>query len=547
LSAFRRISMFTKYSVLRLFVALFIILMISSTASASPQLAPNGTGFTYQGKLIDGGVPANGTYDLQFKLFDAPSSGAQVGGTLTQLGVTVTNGLFTVQLDFGAVFNGTALYLEIGVAPGGSSGPYTTLTPRQPLSPTPYALFAANSAMAANSDKLDGLHAADIPAHGSILLGAPGDARLSGYQSLGLSNVECNGCDGFSGTWTKKLQFRGAPSARLGQSVVWTGSEMIVWGGYNGSNEVNDGYRYNPSTDTWGQIAASPLAIRSKHTAVWTGSEMIVWGGKNGNTYYSDGARYNPATNTWATMSTASGPLGRAYHAAVWTGKYMVITGGSDATPTYFADIYGYNPVTDTWEFHGGTGYPGRDLATMVWSGDNVIVFGGHNASGAVAGGFMFSPITFGYTTLPVLSLAQRYNHSAVWTGTDMIVWGGYSGSNDTNNGYSYNEASNKWTALSASPLAVRDSHAAVWTGSEMIVWGGRTGSTYYNDGARYNPATNTWTMMADGSSLLTGRSLPSMVWTDNRLLVWGGGNAPSSPLGDGALYNLFLGLYRNP
>ena len=102
--------------------------------------APLSTGFTYQGRLTDGGSPANGDYDFQFKLFDAASDGTQVGSTVTVGDHTVTGGLFTVQLDFGGAFTGDARYLEIGVRPGRSTGAYTTLSPRQPLTATPYAL-----------------------------------------------------------------------------------------------------------------------------------------------------------------------------------------------------------------------------------------------------------------------------------------------------------------------------------------------------------------------------------------------------------------------
>lgn len=88
------------------------------------------TAFTYQGRLTDGGNPANGTYDFQFKLFNAATGGTQVGSTVTAHDVNVTNGLFTVQLNFGNVFDGTALWLEIGVRPGDSTGSYTILSPR---------------------------------------------------------------------------------------------------------------------------------------------------------------------------------------------------------------------------------------------------------------------------------------------------------------------------------------------------------------------------------------------------------------------------------
>jgi endosialidase-like protein len=96
------------------------------------------TAFTYQGRLIDAGSAATGNYDLQFKLFDVTD--AQQGPTLTLDDVPVTNGVFTVQLDFGDVFDGGARSLEIGVRAGASTGAFTVLSPRQTLSSTPYAV-----------------------------------------------------------------------------------------------------------------------------------------------------------------------------------------------------------------------------------------------------------------------------------------------------------------------------------------------------------------------------------------------------------------------
>jgi hypothetical protein len=141
-------------------VVLGLLLVVASSRAQEPQPpdavapadvqvalaavdSPLGTAFTYQGRLTDGGNPANGAYDLQFKLYDALSAGAQVSGTLTLGDVAVSNGLFSVALDFGSVFTGTARYLEIGVRPGSSSGAYTTLSPRQQLRPAPYALRVA--------------------------------------------------------------------------------------------------------------------------------------------------------------------------------------------------------------------------------------------------------------------------------------------------------------------------------------------------------------------------------------------------------------------
>jgi len=103
-----------------------------------------GTAFTYQGRLTDGGNPATGSYDFRFILYGAEAGGSQVGSTVTQSGVSVSDGLFTVQLDFGNVFDGTALWLEIAVQPAGGSS-YTTLSPRQALTAAPYALYATGA------------------------------------------------------------------------------------------------------------------------------------------------------------------------------------------------------------------------------------------------------------------------------------------------------------------------------------------------------------------------------------------------------------------
>ncbi|MHB9032580.1 MAG: hypothetical protein ACYC6L_05995, partial [Anaerolineae bacterium] len=133
----------------RLLIVVLLLLASVSVRAQDPEQAPAevqavlGTAFTYQGHLTDGGAPANGSYDLQFKLFDAAAGGAQVGSTLERGDVAVTDGVFSVLLDFGAAaFAGSARYLEAGVRPGASTGAYTVLTPRQELTAAPYALYS---------------------------------------------------------------------------------------------------------------------------------------------------------------------------------------------------------------------------------------------------------------------------------------------------------------------------------------------------------------------------------------------------------------------
>ena len=84
---------------------------------------------------------------------------------------------------------------------------------------------------------------------------------------------------------------------------------------------LNTGGRYNPSTDSWTATSTIAPAGRWGHTAVWTGSEMIVWGGGANGTDLNTGGRYNPSTDSWTATSTTGAPAARFFHTAVWTGS----------------------------------------------------------------------------------------------------------------------------------------------------------------------------------------------------------------------------------
>ena len=147
--------------------------------------------FTYQGKLTEAGNPANGNYDMEFKLFDALSGGAQQGSPITDPMVAVAAGIFVVNLDFGAnVFDGTARYLEISVRPAGSPNPYTLLAPRQAITSSPYAIQTINAA------QLAGLPASRYVAtdvNGNVGIGTPNPPTKltvqTGDFSLGFSHT----------------------------------------------------------------------------------------------------------------------------------------------------------------------------------------------------------------------------------------------------------------------------------------------------------------------------------------------------------------------
>ncbi|HOE12415.1 MAG TPA: hypothetical protein PKJ23_13435 [bacterium] len=120
------------------------------TATPGNQIIPTmGTAFTYQGHLMESGNPANGVYDLEFKLYDAEIGGTQIAESITLDDVTVAGGLFKVDLDFGEqVFDGEARFAQIGVRGGANDGAYTAIGTRQRLNPTPYAIYSLSAGSA---------------------------------------------------------------------------------------------------------------------------------------------------------------------------------------------------------------------------------------------------------------------------------------------------------------------------------------------------------------------------------------------------------------
>jgi len=333
-----------------------------------------------------------------------------------------------------------------------------------------------------------------------------------------------------------------APSPRSDYAAVWTGSEMIVWGGYDGSSYLNTGGRYDPDSDSWTPIntvgAPSP---RAGHTAVWTGKEMIVWGGgtcgvrellvptapSSTCTYLKTGARYDPTTDSWVATTLVGAPTGRALHTAVWTGTEMIVWGRINNTGSR------YDPQTDTWRLTRIADAPSPRLwHTAVWIGTEMVIWGGGmgdyshvtNTGGRYQPGKSWTTDTWRPTSMASAPSAREL-HTAVWTGQEMIVWAGNHvfvtyGSTDT--GGRYNPATDTWTGTStAGAPSPRIYHSAVWTGSEMIVWGGQYGDSVAT-GGRYDPATATWAASSRVNAP-SARQWHTTIWTGTEMIVWGG------------------------
>lgn len=158
---------------------LVLSILVLTYSFGVPDCLAQSSAFTYQGRLADSGTPTAGAYDLRFTIYDSPTNGTIVSGPLSRAPISVTSGLFTVVLDFGSnVFGGPDRWLEIGVRTNGSAGSYQVLTPRQPLTATPYAIRSGNA---------------------SSFTGAISDSQLSANIPLLNGNQTFSGAVTFSG------------------------------------------------------------------------------------------------------------------------------------------------------------------------------------------------------------------------------------------------------------------------------------------------------------------------------------------------------------
>ncbi|MEZ4867554.1 MAG: C13 family peptidase [Caldilineaceae bacterium] len=328
-----------------------------------------------------------------------------------------------------------------------------------------------------------------------------------------------------------------APTGRSGHSALWTGSEMLIWGGETaegGFATTNTGGRYNPATDTWQPISTvNAPSKRRFHTAIWTGTEMIVWGGEAGNSgpVFNNGGRYNPATDSWQPLSTLNVPTGRLLHTAVWTGNEMLIWGGDLVSPDVINTNTGskYDPVTDKWTPISTAGAPSaRNQHDAIWTGNEMIIWGGIDnccaTNSNTPSGGRYDPKSDKWRSMAASDPSLGfYGNLTLWTGNEMLVWGGHTKFNAQSFiGQRYNPVTDSWIAMSnenaPSPRRV-DSN--VWTGSEMLVWGGYDDTKWLNTGARYNPTIDIWATIPI-TNAPSPRSI-APVWTGNEMIVWGG------------------------
>lgn len=343
-------------------------------------------------------------------------------------------------------------------------------------------------------------------------------------------------------------------SPREWHVAVWTGSEMIIWGGRAllelepGDDRVPTGYSYDPRTgketpileevyrdgaaydpkaDSWQKLPPAPIEEGYVQKAAWTGRELLLWLRNDQNRLV--GAAFDPATDSWRTLPFH--PFGEAFaYATVWTGREMIIAAGIDYSGRRPPRGAAYDPVADTWRELPPSPLAPPDWTNGVWAGKEMVIWGGGGACEGCppwSGGFAHDPASDSWRELPEAPIEGRADFQATWTGRELVIWGGQAGPSGRADGASYVPADNNWGQISRSPLDARYWAAHVWTGREVIIWGGynayapEESRRVFADGAAYDPAADAWTMLA--AAPLGPRCGHSAVWTGSHVIVWGG------------------------
>ena len=283
-------------------ILLLLALALSTINSQLSTAFAQGNAFTYQGRLTSGANGANGSYDLTFALFNVSSGAGQVGGTLTNTATAVSNGLFTVTLDFGANFPGADRWLEIAVRTNGA-GTFTNLAPRQKITPTPYAITASN------------------------LTGTLPAAQLSGNLPAG----------SLAGTYGSAVTLNNAANSFTGNGTGLTNVNASTLGGLSSSNFWRTGGNAGttPGPQFLGTTDNLPVEIRVNGQRALrleptpSGTPNIIAGSAaNSVAAGASGVTIGGGGNNLADTGTGFATIGGGQINAIHAGSYESTIGG---------------------------------------------------------------------------------------------------------------------------------------------------------------------------------------------------------------------------
>lgn len=282
------------------------------------------------------------------------------------------------------------------------------------------------------------------------------------------------------------------PDVRTGAATAWTGTELLVWGGFTDFDERNvlaDGFVFDATERAWRPTALAPLAPRTLSASAWTGSELLVWGGWRGiygveyaREFFDDGAAYDPVSDSWRVLPPA--PIDARAPLSVWTGQELLVWGTAVRVDDRPRDGAAYDPASDSWRTIAEAPIELTD-ATAVWTGKEMIVFGaalccGNRPERKTAIGAAYDPASDTWRRLPDSELSPQAS-TAAWNGTEMIAWDYLNGS------AAYDPTTDTWRDLPRVPLEDYE------CSPESVAVGGYVFGDYCGALALYDPVDDAW------------------------------------------------------
>jgi len=458
--------------------ARMIVAIVLATATLASGRSPADPSFTYQGVVRYGGSPINGSADLIFTLHDSAAGGLQVGNTLIVFNANLVNGLLTVDLNFGpGVFNGDGRWMQVRLRSPAGAGSYTTLSPRQPILATPYALFALNgSPGATGAAGPTGVTGATGPAGNDGAAGATGPAGAPG--SAGPTGAQ--GIPGPSGDAGPT-----GPTGDVGPSGSTgpqgdPGPAGIPSGGYllMNTEAAQPGYTFvapmTISPIAWSSKAAMPGTLNEFGGGVVVGGKLHIVGGNN--PVYTQHQQFDPGLNAWTVKADV--PTGRLGISTCTNGVLIYAIGGAimpGATLTGMMEIY--DPGSNTWST--GTSMPtARRHAGAAELNGKVYVCGGFTGTSILNTVEVFDIAGSSWSTVAPMPGALFQCVAAALNGKIYV--------NFISTTYEYDPIANTWVTRASAPISFSN------TGS-LAASGGRLLLTNSRDIAEFDPTLNLW------------------------------------------------------
>jgi photosystem II stability/assembly factor-like uncharacterized protein len=456
----------------------FALLTCLSAFNLQPStaFAQGTTAFSYQGRLNNNGSPANGLYDLRFIVWDALTNGNIVAGPVTNSATSVTNGLFAVTLDFGGgVFTGPARWLQLDARTNGN-GAFTTLLPRQPITPTPYAIMA-NSA----SNLLGTLPATQLSGTlpSSVLAGYSGTVTLT------------NGGNSFNGSFSGSFGGNGAgltgvPGTFTWQNVTGTSQQAASNTGYlaNNAGQVSITLPVSPNVGDIVRVSGNGVG---NWKVTQNAGQSILAENVVGIGIVMGGSAWTPRENNRTWSSVASSADGRRLVAV--PGEYTVYTSTDSGI---------------TWTGHYiPNGQPGDAVASSADGTKLVLAQSGGGIYTSTDGGITWTMRTNNISASAVASssdgskLVAVVSSGRIYTSTDSgITWT----ARTSNNQSWYSVASSS----DGSKLVAVVNSGQIYTSTDSgITWTARASSQWW-----YSVTSS-----SDGSKLVASAS-PGFIYT---------------------------------